>query len=125
LLQHAVLAADAEFAAAAAAEAGDVLGHSSLGLQRCDSLALSVADEFEVQSWAAWSTTSSINKCPKLQWWGNESGQGRFSQRQQRQGGGGGAAQQSRWWQRLLVARQDGSQASRAAAGGAAGPSGL
>lgn len=133
LSQQAVLAADVEFAAAAAAEAGDVLGHSTLGLQHCDSLALSVADEFEVQSWAAWSTTSSINKCPKLQWWGSESSQGRFSQRQQRrmqqqgagEGSGGGAAQQQRWWQRLLATRQDGSQASRSGAGGTAGPAGL
>lgn len=133
LSQQAVLAADAEFAAAAAAEAGDVLGHSTLGLQRCDSLALSVAEEFEVQSWAAWSTTSSINKCPKLQWWGSESSQSRFSQRHQRRmqqqgagaGSGGGAAQQQRWWQRLLATRQDGSQASRLGAGGAAGPAGV
>jgi hypothetical protein len=79
-----------------------------LVLPRCDSMALSVADSFEVQSWAAWSTTSSINRCPKLQWWGVDGGQGealRFSQRQQRrqhrQGEGGvhGA-----WWKRLLQA---------------------
>jgi hypothetical protein len=125
--------------ATAAAEAIDGFEHKpaelafgGLGLQRCDSMALSVADSFEGQSWAAWSTTSSISRCPKLQWWGNESGQGRFSQRQQRrlqqqqqrQGlPGGAASSEAGWWQRLLQARQEGSGAGRGGPGSSAGPS--
>jgi hypothetical protein len=92
-----------------------------LVLPRCDSMALSVADSLEVQSWAAWSTTSSINRCPKLQWWGVDGGQGegRFSQRQQRrqqrQGEGG---VQGAWWKRLLQAsKPQGSPAGGPAAG--------
>jgi len=87
-----------------------------LGMQRVDSACISIADSFEVQSWAAWSTTSSINRCPKLQWWGDDGGKGRFSTRQrsrrQQQGSAGGAGSveaQVRWWQRLLQARQAGS----------------
>jgi hypothetical protein len=133
--QQQVLSADV---VTAAAEATDGFEHESaelafggLGLQRCESMALSVADSFGGQSWAAWSTTSSINRCPKLQWWGNESGQGRFSQRQQRrlqqqqrQGLRGGAnSSEGGWWQRLLQARQQSGGAGRGGPGSSTGPS--
>lgn len=132
----AATAGGASPAATAAAAAGGLPGDEAsvtvggLGnIHRCDSVSFSVADSFECQSWAAWSTTSSVNRCPKLQWWGDEAGQARFSQRKQRRqrvtaqdqgqigaapaaGGAGGVTSTGPrgvggpWWQRLLRARQ-------------------
>ena len=48
-------------------------------------------------SWAAWSTTSSISRCPDLQWWGKEGGyftDKKKGKQRQRVGGGQGQQQQ-------------------------------
>lgn len=114
-------------------EAAAAGGLGPAGLQRCGSAAVSVADDFsDVQSWAAWSTTSSINRCPRLEWWGTGAGQGRFSHRQQRQsqqlsapagggGGGGDGGEPAGWWQRLLQRRQEVGRVSVEGGGGGMG----
>jgi hypothetical protein len=55
-------------------------------------------------SWAAWSTTSSISRCPELQWWGKEgaSFSGRRKGRPQRLGGVRGQQQGGQWVMNLF-----------------------